>query len=83
MRSRYPVPVPEALSSAVAAVVRRLCDERQMSGNQLAKATGIPQSSISRKLSPASSTALDLDDVQKISEALGVDVADLMKWAQD
>lgn len=70
----------EQLSRAVAAEIRRLLDERGMSGNALAKATGIPQGSISRKLRDVA--AFDLDDVQVICRVLEVDVTDLLAWAQ-
>jgi DNA-binding Xre family transcriptional regulator len=70
----------EQLSRAVAAEIRRLLEERDISGNQLAKETGISQPSIARKLRGA--TAFDLDDVDLICAALGVKVADLLDWAQ-
>lgn len=70
----------EQLSRAVAAELRRLLEERGISGNALAKATGISQSSISNKL--AGRHAFDLDDVQVICEHLGVAVSDLLSWAQ-
>lgn len=69
----------EQLSRAVAAELRGLLEQRGMSGNQLAKATGIPQVSIARKLRGA--TAFNLDDIDAICSVLGVKVADLMEWA--
>lgn len=70
----------EQLSRAVAAEISRLLEERGMSGNALAKATGIPQTSISGKLRGVS--PFDLDDLQAICGALDVDVTDLLSWAQ-
>lgn len=70
----------EQLSRAVAAEVRRLLEERGMSGRALARATGIDQGSISRKLK--GETSLDLDDVQAIAAALDVRAVDLLTWAE-
>jgi DNA-binding Xre family transcriptional regulator len=70
----------EQLSQAVVVEIRRLLDERAMSGNALAKATGIPQTSIAKKLRGI--TALDIDDVDRICRALDVKASDLMEWAQ-
>ena len=70
----------EQLSRAVAGEIRRLLDERGVSGNALSKATGIPQSSVSAKL--AGKHSFDLDDLQAICRFLEVDVTDLLSWAQ-
>ena len=70
----------EQLSRAVAGQVRKLLDERGISGNALAKATVIPQSSISAKL--AGKHSFDIDDLQAICRFLDVDVTDLLAWAQ-
>lgn len=72
--------VPDQLSAAVAREVRRLLGERGMSGNALAKASGIPQSSIAGKLRGAQS--FTVDDLDAICRVLEVTVADLMSWAQ-
>jgi transcriptional regulator with XRE-family HTH domain len=70
----------EQLSRAVAAEVRRRMDEHAVSAYALSKQTGIPQSSLSRKLNgPAS---FDFDDVQKIAGALGTDVTSLVSAAE-
>ncbi|WP_147262033.1 helix-turn-helix transcriptional regulator [Blastococcus sp. TF02A-26] len=70
----------EQLSRAIAMQVRRLMDERQVSAYALSKQTGIPQSSLSRKLNgPA---AFDFDDVQVIAAALGMDVTSLVAAAE-
>jgi transcriptional regulator with XRE-family HTH domain len=70
----------EQLSRAVSGEVRRLLDERGMSGNQLAKATGLEQTTVARKLRGA--RAFDLDDLAAIAPVLEVKVADLIEWAQ-
>lgn len=70
----------EQLSRAVADEVRRLLEERGMSGNQLAKQAGIPQTSIAGKLRGVS--AFTLDDLAVIGPVLGVKVTDLIDWAQ-
>lgn len=70
----------EELSTAVAEQVRRLLDERGISGRELARLTGIPQRTIAKKV--AGQHPFDLDDLAKIAAALGVDVTDLLAWAQ-
>lgn len=72
--------VSEQLSAAVAAEIRRLLEERGMSGNALAKASDIPQTSIAGKLRGVS--PFDLDDLAAICRVLDVDVTDLLSWAQ-
>jgi DNA-binding Xre family transcriptional regulator len=62
----------EDFARAVSAQVRRLLDERGISGNQLAKASGVPQTSIAGKLR----------DLDSICSTLGVKVSDLIEWAQ-
>ena len=76
----YAAHVPDQLSAAVSREVRRLLDERGMSGNALAKATGIPQTSIAGKLRGA--TSFTVDDLDAICRVLEVKVANLMEWAQ-
>lgn len=72
--------MPEELSAAVAEQIRRLLDAHKISGNALATAIGMPQSSISRKLNDKA--PFDLDDVQKICAFLGIEEADLIAWAK-
>lgn len=71
--------MPEQLSRLVAEELRRLLAERGISGNQLAKRTGIPQPTIATKLSGKS--AWTLDDLQVVCAQLDVSVADLLQWA--
>jgi transcriptional regulator with XRE-family HTH domain len=70
----------EQLSRAVSAEVRRLLDERNMSGNQLAKASGLEQTTIARKLRGVRS--FDLDDLAAIAPVLGVEPHELVEWAR-
>jgi transcriptional regulator with XRE-family HTH domain len=72
--------VTEELSNAVAEQIRRLLEERGVSGRQLATQTGIPQRTVANKLSGKS--PFDLDDLAKIAAMLEVDVTDLLSWAQ-
>lgn len=55
-------------------------DARGLSGYALAKATGIPQSTVSRKLN--GTAPFDFDDAQKVCAWLGIDAADLVAWAE-
>jgi transcriptional regulator with XRE-family HTH domain len=66
----------EQLSRAVSAEVRRLLEERGLSGNQLAKASGVPQTSI------RGASAFSVDDLAAIAPVLEVKVSDLIEWAQ-
>lgn len=68
--------MPMPLSRLVAAKIARLLEERGMSGRALSRATGIPQKSLSRKLS--GETAFDLDDLTPVADALGVKVSELL-----
>lgn len=72
--------IGEQLTEAVAVQIRRLLEERGISGNQLAKATGISQPSIARKLRGA--TSFDLADLDRICVVLGVKPAEVLEWAQ-
>lgn len=77
----HPAPVSEEdLARAVSAQVRRLLEERGISGNQLAKSAGIEQTSVARKLRGAG--AFTLNDLDSICSTLGVKVTDLIDWAQ-
>jgi transcriptional regulator with XRE-family HTH domain len=70
----------EQLSHAVSAEVRRLLEERGMSGNQLAKAAGLEQTTVARKLRGV--RTFDLDDLAAIAPVLEVTAAELVEWAQ-
>jgi transcriptional regulator with XRE-family HTH domain len=72
--------VPDQLSRAIAAEIRRLIDERGMSGRELARRTGIPSRTVAAKL--ADRSPFDVDDLQAIARVLEVDVTDLLAWAQ-
>ena len=72
--------MPEELSAAVAAELTRLMEERGMSSNALAKATGLPQTTVYRKVTGRQ--VIDLNDVAPLAEALGVTVSELIERAQ-
>lgn len=72
--------MPEELSRAVAAEVRRLLDERGWSGRELARRTGIAQGTLADKLAGRSS--FDLDDLDKVCGQFEVDLTDLLAWAR-
>lgn len=76
----YGATVPEELSRAVAAQVRRLLEDRGMSGRQLALAAGINPRSMDRKL--GGQTAFDVDDLAAVAPIFGVTPADLLTWAE-
>lgn len=71
---------PAQLSKAVGAEVRRLLGERGMSGNQLAKAAGLEQTGVARKL--RGTGVFTLDDLAAIAPVLEVTVTELIEWAQ-
>ena len=70
----------EDLARAVSAEIRRVLEERGMSGNQLAKAVGMDQSTVARKLRGAH--AFTLNELDSVCSVLGIKVSDLMEWAQ-
>ncbi len=76
----YDAVVTQELSDAIAAEIGRLLDERGWTGRELARRTGLTQSSVSRKL--AGTRRFDIDDLPPICKALEVDVRDLIGWAQ-
>lgn len=56
--------------------IRALLARRRMSAAELARRTGIKQSTISRRMT--GETAFDLDDLELIAEVLQVEVVDLL-----
>jgi transcriptional regulator with XRE-family HTH domain len=72
--------VPEKLSDAIAAEVRRLCAEQGMSGRKLAQSTGMTLSVVQYKL--AGERPWDVDDLDVVARVLGVRVTDLIERAQ-
>lgn len=64
------------LREHVAEEIRVLLARRKMSATQLARITGLKQSSLSRRMT--GETAFDMDDLELIADALGVAVTDLM-----
>ena len=72
--------MPEALSRAVAGQVRRLLDERGMSGRKLALTAQINPRSMDRKL--RGDSPFDVDDLAAIAPVFGVTASDLLGWAE-
>lgn len=70
------------LSQAIAEQIKKIMAARGITANGLAKNAGIPQSSLSRKLSDKDTATFDFDDVQKICAEFGIDAADLVAWAE-
>lgn len=70
----------EDLARAVGAEVRRLVEERGLSGNKLAKEAGLEQTSVAAKLRGA--VAFSLRDLAAIAPVLGVKVEEIIEWAQ-
>jgi transcriptional regulator with XRE-family HTH domain len=72
--------VPEDLAAAVAAEIRRLLAERQWSGRELARRTGLSTNSVAVKLR-GDSTPFDVGDIDVIAAAFGVTPANLIAHA--
>lgn len=72
--------MPEELSRAVAAQIRRLLEERGMSGRQLALAAGINPRSMDRKL--AGTSPFDVDDLAALAPVFDITASDLLAWAE-
>jgi transcriptional regulator with XRE-family HTH domain len=64
------------LREHVAEEIRVLLARRKMSATQLARLTGLKQSSLSRRMT--GETAFDMDDLELIADVLGVSITDLM-----
>lgn len=62
----------ESLSVAAARRLRGQLAERNIKGSELARLTGLPQSTISRKL--LGGTPFTLDEIQGICEVTGIDL---------
>lgn len=69
-------PTRGRLREHVAEEIRVLLARRKMSATQLARLTGLKQSSLSRRMT--GETAFDMDDLELIADVLGVSVTDLM-----
>jgi transcriptional regulator with XRE-family HTH domain len=72
--------VPEALTAAVAAEVRRLIDERRWTGRELARRTGMSPTSMAMKL--RGDARLDFDDLTLIAKECDVTVAFIVARAE-
>lgn len=64
------------LREHVAEEIRVLLARKRISATELARRTGIKQSTMSRRMT--GETAFDMDDLELIADALGVEVTDLM-----
>jgi transcriptional regulator with XRE-family HTH domain len=64
------------LREHVAEEIRVLLARRKMSGAELARRTGIKQSTMSRRMT--GETAFDMDDLEAIATALEIEVSDLI-----
>jgi transcriptional regulator with XRE-family HTH domain len=73
--------VGPALRERVAEEVRALMGRRRTTGAQLARAIGVPQSSLSRKLTGR--YALDVDDLEAIAAYFEIPVASLIPAVLD
>lgn len=69
------------LSARVAEEIRAALARRRMSGRQLANTLGVSQTWMSSRLS--GSTPIDLNDLERISAAMGIEVADLLPRPND
>lgn len=73
-------PTRGRLREHVAEELRVLLARKRISATELARRTGIKQSTLSRRMT--GETAFDMDDLETIADALGVDVHDLLPSRQ-
>lgn len=73
------VPPGGRLRERTAEEIRVILARRRMSAAELARRTGIKQSTMARRM--VGETAFDLDDLEVIANALGVKVSDLIRDA--
>lgn len=74
--SEQTTPPRGRLREHVAEEIRVLLARRKMSGAELARRTGITQSTMSRRMT--GETPFDMDDLEAIAEVLQIDVTDLI-----
>jgi transcriptional regulator with XRE-family HTH domain len=70
------MPNVQSLSDSVAEEIRAMLARRRISGRQLAEKMGVSRSWISYRLT--GSQEIGLNDLERIADALGVDVFDLL-----
>lgn len=70
----------DKLTPRVAETVTNLCDEVGESQNSLAETTGIPRSTLLRRLSGASS--FKIDELEAVAGRLGLKVSDIVSAAE-
>lgn len=68
--------ISDSLSEKVADEIRVALVRRRMSAKRLAEAVGVSQSAMSARLT--GTTPIDLDELERIAQALEVDLADLL-----
>lgn len=73
--------MPEELSVAMREEILALMAAHRITAYAIWKATGMPQTTLSRKLR-APDGKFDLDDVQQIAPVFGVEPEDLVGWAR-
>ena len=66
----------QSINDLVAEEIRALLARRRMSASDLARHTGMTQRAISRRLT--GEKIIDVDDLQRIADVLGVDITDLL-----
>jgi DNA-binding transcriptional ArsR family regulator len=76
----YAVAVSTQLSEAVRLLILRLMKVQGIKGVQLADASGLPQTSVSRKLRP--NGRFDLDDIAVVAPVLGLSANELVALAE-
>lgn len=79
--SEQTTPPRGRLREHVAEEIRVLLARRRMSGAELARRTGIKQSTMSRRMT--GETAFDMDDLEAIAAVLDVEVGDLIPRSID
>jgi transcriptional regulator with XRE-family HTH domain len=72
--------VPDDLTQAVAAELRRLVKERGLSGRKLAELSGIPTNNVAAKL--RADRPIDMADLERLAAALGVTGAHVVARAE-
>lgn len=75
------VTAPESLRARVAEEVRALLARRRMSATELARALGVSQTYVWRRLS--AEVAFDLDDLERIAGVLRVRLSDVVPFGDE
>jgi transcriptional regulator with XRE-family HTH domain len=78
----YAGAVTDQLSDAVRLLIEKLLAARGMKRSELAAASGLPPTSVIRKLKENEPGRFDLDDVAAIAPVFGLSASDLISWAE-